>query len=100
MGKGDKKTARGKRAMGSYGVTRKRKEDKVVIVPKEKKAKKAETETAKPAAKNRQQRNRQRRNRQRRKPQLKNLNKKKLSYDSFFFNKILQSITLNIVCKK
>jgi len=51
MGKGDKKTARGKRAMGSYGVTRKRKEDKVVIVPKEKKAKKAETETAKPAAK-------------------------------------------------
>ena len=51
MGKGDKKTARGKRAMGSYGVTRKRKEDKVVIVPKEKKVKKAETETAKPAAK-------------------------------------------------
>jgi hypothetical protein len=37
--------------MGSYGVTRKRKEDKVVIVPKEKKVKKAATETAKPAAK-------------------------------------------------
>lgn len=26
MGKGDKKTAKGKRVMGSYGVTRKRKE--------------------------------------------------------------------------
>jgi 30S ribosomal protein S31 len=51
MGKGDKKTARGKRTMGSYGVTRKRKEEKVVIVPKEKKVKKATTETAKPAAK-------------------------------------------------
>jgi ribosomal small subunit protein bTHX len=49
MGKGDKKTAKGKRAMGSYGITRKRKEEKVVIVPKVKKEKKAET--AKPAAK-------------------------------------------------
>lgn len=51
MGKGDKKTAKGKRAMGSYGVTRKRKEDKVIIVPKEKKVKKAASEDAKPAAK-------------------------------------------------
>jgi len=51
MGKGDKKTARGKRTMGSYGVTRKRKEEKVVIVPKEKKVKKATAETAKPAVK-------------------------------------------------
>ena len=51
MGKGDKKTAKGKRAMGSYGITRKRKEEKVVIVPKVKKEKKAETETGKPAAK-------------------------------------------------
>lgn len=44
MGKGDKKTAKGKRSMGSYGNTRKRKSDeKVVIdagkaVKKEKKA--------------------------------------------------------------
>jgi 30S ribosomal protein S31 len=45
MGKGDKKTAKGKRTMGSYGVTRKRKEEQVVIV------KKATNETAKPAAK-------------------------------------------------
>ncbi|MEI8116923.1 MAG: 30S ribosomal protein THX [Flavobacteriia bacterium] len=49
MGRGDKKTAKGKRAMGSYGITRKRKEEKVAIVPKAKKEKKAET--AKPAAK-------------------------------------------------
>ena len=40
MGRGDKKTAKGKRAMGSYGKTRKRKEDApVIIVKKEKKAK-------------------------------------------------------------
>ena len=40
MGKGDKKSAKGKRSMGSYGITRKRKESKpVVVVEKPKKAK-------------------------------------------------------------
>ena len=34
MGKGDKKTAKGKRAMGSYGKTRKRKEDTPIVVVK------------------------------------------------------------------
>ena len=34
MGKGDKKTAKGKRVMGSYGNTRKRKSDeKAIIAP-------------------------------------------------------------------
>jgi 30S ribosomal protein S31 len=60
MGRGDKKTAKGKRAMGSYGKTRKRKEDApVIIVKKVKKAKpvkaepkaKASTAAKKPAAK-------------------------------------------------
>ena len=60
MGKGDKKTAKGKRAMGSYGKTRKRKEDTpIVVVKKIKKEKsvkaepkaKAATATKKPAAK-------------------------------------------------
>jgi 30S ribosomal protein S31 len=64
MGKGDKKTAKGKRAMGSYGKTRKRKEDApVVVVKKEKKEKpvkaepkaKAATATKKPAPKNQPQ---------------------------------------------
>jgi ribosomal small subunit protein bTHX len=42
MGKGDKKTAKGKRSMGSYGNTRKRKENKpVVIAAKPKKEKKS-----------------------------------------------------------
>jgi 30S ribosomal protein S31 len=45
MGKGDKKTTKGKRAMGSYGKTRKRKEDApIVVVKKEKKAKPAKAE--------------------------------------------------------
>jgi 30S ribosomal protein S31 len=35
MGKGDKKTAKGKRIMGSYGVTRQKKKN-TVIVPVEK----------------------------------------------------------------
>ena len=40
MGKGDKKTTKGKRAIGSYGKTRKRKESApIVIVKKEKKNK-------------------------------------------------------------
>lgn len=53
MGKGDKKTAKGKRSMGSYGNTRKRKADKPVIVAKPKKEKVTQVkETAKkPAAK-------------------------------------------------
>ena len=60
MGRGDKKTAKGKRAMGSYGKTRKRKEDApVIIVKKVKKVKpvkaepkaKASTAAKKPAAK-------------------------------------------------
>lgn len=59
MGKGDKKTAKGKRAMGSYGKTRKRKEDApIVVVKKEKKEKPAKAEpkakataAKKPAAK-------------------------------------------------
>jgi 30S ribosomal protein S31 len=54
MGKGDKKTAKGKRAMGSYGITRKKKVEKpVVVVSKPKKEKVAEDKVAtkKPAAK-------------------------------------------------
>ena len=57
MGKGDKKTAKGKRVMGSYGNARKRKVKKVEAVVKAKrtkpKAEKAVTEkktTAKKAA--------------------------------------------------
>jgi len=48
MGKGDKKTTKGKRAMGSYGITRKRKEEKVMPAPKSKKEK--STKEAKPKA--------------------------------------------------
>lgn len=60
MGKGDKKTAKGKRAMGSYGKTRKRKEDApIIVIKKEKKEKpvkaepkaKAASTAKKPAAK-------------------------------------------------
>jgi 30S ribosomal protein S31 len=45
MGKGDKKTTKGKRVMGSYGNTRKRKSDeKAIIAPvKIKKKKKVPT---------------------------------------------------------
>ena len=39
MGKGDRKTAKGKRTIGSYGVSRKRKQSvKFVAKPKKKKA--------------------------------------------------------------
>lgn len=53
MGKGDKKTKRGKISNGSYGVTRKRKESvKIAVKPKPKKeAKEASVEKAKPAVK-------------------------------------------------
>ena len=51
MGRGDKKTTKGKRTMGSYGNTRKRKEDaKPIVVAKVKKvAKPAEVKVDKPA---------------------------------------------------
>jgi ribosomal small subunit protein bTHX len=62
MGRGDKKTTKGKRTMGSYGNTRKRKEDakpiveakvKKVAKPAEVKAEKAEkpAKVEKPAKK-------------------------------------------------
>lgn len=53
MGKGDKKTARGKRIMGSYGNTRKRKKSAPVVVAKAPKANVVKDADAveKPAAK-------------------------------------------------
>lgn len=60
MGKGDKKTAKGKRVMGSYGITRPKKKDSAVVIPvakaekpaKEKKEAAPKKETVKkPAAK-------------------------------------------------
>ena len=56
MGKGDKKTKKGKISQGSYGVTRKRKKPTPVVAsakPKKVAPKKAEekAETVKPAAK-------------------------------------------------
>jgi ribosomal small subunit protein bTHX len=54
MGKGDKKTAKGKRTIGSYGNTRKRKVEKTAIVasnPKKVKATETKETTKKPAAK-------------------------------------------------
>jgi ribosomal small subunit protein bTHX len=55
MGRGDKKTAKGKRAMGSYGISRKRNDEKKieVTVKKEKpvkETKSAEVKTEKKAA--------------------------------------------------
>ncbi len=46
MGKGDKKTKRGKINIGSYGVTRPRKKKKSVSTPVEKKEKPAKKEAA------------------------------------------------------
>jgi ribosomal small subunit protein bTHX len=54
MGKGDKKTAKGKRTMGSYGNTRKRKVEKRVVAaskPKKEKVTVTKEATKKPAAK-------------------------------------------------
>jgi ribosomal small subunit protein bTHX len=60
MGKGDKKTTKGKRSMGSYGKTRKRKEDAPIVIAKKVKKDKpvkaepksrATASTQKPAAK-------------------------------------------------
>jgi len=42
MGRGDKKTAKGKRARGSYGVTRKRSEEKASVPNPAKKVKKVD----------------------------------------------------------
>ena len=50
MGKGDKKTAKGKRVMGSYGNTRKRKSDEKVIIPVVKVKKEKKEPTVKKAA--------------------------------------------------
>jgi 30S ribosomal protein S31 len=51
MGKGDKKTAKGKRSMGSYGKTRKRKEDApIIVIKKEKNEKPAKAEPKAKAA--------------------------------------------------
>jgi 30S ribosomal protein S31 len=50
MGKGDKKTAKGKRVMGSYGNTRKRKSDEKVIIPAAKVKKEKKEPTVKKAA--------------------------------------------------
>lgn len=52
MGKGDKRTAKGKRIMGTYGNSRKKKVSIVVNVPKKKaKPAKAEVEKETPAKK-------------------------------------------------
>ena len=56
MGKGDKKTAKGKRVIGSYGNVRKRKTSKVIVAPvkseksEKSSAKKATDKTAAPKA--------------------------------------------------
>jgi 30S ribosomal protein S31 len=50
MGKGDKKTAKGKRVMGSYGNTRKRKSDEKVIIPEVKIVKEKKEPTVKKAS--------------------------------------------------
>jgi 30S ribosomal protein S31 len=42
MGKGDKKSTKGKRVMGSYGISRKRKQSKPVVVVANKEKTKAE----------------------------------------------------------
>ena len=48
MGKGDKKTTKGKRVMGSYGNTRKRKSDeKAIIAPVKIKKKEKSTNSEK-----------------------------------------------------
>ena len=47
MGKGDKKTRRGKITMGSYGVSRLRKKVKPIVVVKKKPPTKAKAETTK-----------------------------------------------------
>jgi len=51
MGRGDKKTAKGKRTMGSYGNTRKRSSEKVVVAVVEKPAKAEKTPAKKTSKK-------------------------------------------------
>ena len=43
MGRGDKKSKKGKRFMGSYGVVRPRKNDKPIVIPAKKTTKKKTT---------------------------------------------------------
>ena len=56
MGRGDKKTAKAKRKLGSYGNTRKRSSEKVVAVVE--KVEKVEKTVKAPAKKNDEKRNR------------------------------------------
>lgn len=51
MGRGDKKTAKGKRAMGSYGNSRKKNDSKPSVAPVAKKEKSTAAAEKKPAAK-------------------------------------------------
>ncbi len=51
MGRGDKKTAKGKRAMGSYGNSRKKNVSKPSVAPVAKKEKSEAAAEKKPAAK-------------------------------------------------
>ena len=50
MGKGDKKSRKGKIFMGTYGVTRPRKTAEVIVMPKKKKAELKKEEVARKAA--------------------------------------------------
>lgn len=47
MGRGDKKTAKGKRAMGSYGITRKKKSSSFTVKNAEEKVEVKETKVKK-----------------------------------------------------
>ena len=50
MGKGDKKSRKGKIFMGTYGVTRPRKTAELIVIPKEKKNATIKKEEAREAA--------------------------------------------------
>jgi len=50
MGKGDRKSRKGKIFMGTYGVTRPRKTAEVIVIPKKKKAELKKEEVATKAA--------------------------------------------------
>jgi len=50
MGKGDRKSRKGKIFMGTYGVTRPRKTAEVIVMPKKKKAELKKEEVATKAA--------------------------------------------------
>lgn len=51
MGRGDQKSAKGKRARGSYGITRPRKSDSPAVTTTAKKVKKVAAEKAEPVKK-------------------------------------------------